>query len=187
MIRFIALVLIVVGVVGLSIPFWINSLIKDDPTIEMPLSMVSDAAVSPDGRVFVGIAPLGRVQIYSADGSFLSSFSVDFDSGTVCIDAMDAPPIPIQDARVKTGEVVVDGLRIREYWPSRRFHCRIDPPVHSINWWPISVNVIFDDGRPPLTFRRAWWHYLALGPFASFLTMVLGFLLWPGQRLVGSS
>jgi hypothetical protein len=148
--------------------------IKNEPAIEMPLSMISDAALSPDGRVFVGIMPLGRVQIYSANGEFLRSFSVDMDSGTVCLDAMDAPPIPVQDSRVQTAEIIIEGLRVREYWPSRRFTCRVDPPVQSVTWWPTFVVVSFTDGRPPVTLTRAWWHYFALGPFLSFLTFALG-------------
>jgi hypothetical protein len=180
LIRFIALMLIVIGAVGFSLPFWINNVIKNDPAIEMPLSMISDAAVSPDGRVFVGIAPLGRVQIYSANGNFLRSFSVDFPSGTVCLDAMDAPPMPVEDSRVQTAELIIEGLRVREYWPSRRFSCRLDASVKSVTWWPTSVIVSFTEGRPPLALARAWWHYFALGPFVSFLTLAIGMLLRNG-------
>jgi hypothetical protein len=180
-----AFVLIVIGVVGFSLPFWINTLVKDDPTIEMPLALISDVAASPDGRVFGGIAPLGRVQIYSAKGRFLRSFSVDFPSGSVCLDAMDAPPMPVMDKRVQTAELIIEGLRVREYWPSRKFHCRVDPPVRSVAWWPTSVIVSFTDGRT-LQLVRAWWHYFALGPFFSFLTAVIGGMLWrfgPADRV----
>lgn len=166
-----------IGIVGFSALFWANSIIKDDADFEMPLSMVSDAAVAPDGRIYVGIMPYGRIQVYAADGRFLRSFSVDAPSGSLCLDAMDAPPIPIEDPRVQTAEWIIDGLRVREFWPSRRFECRVDPPVRSVSWWPTSVTVTFTDGRAPLSLARAWWHYLALGPFWSFLMIAIGNVL----------
>jgi hypothetical protein len=177
-VRVMGLLLFAVGLAGFSLPFWFNSLIKDSSAIELPLSMVSDAAVSPDGRVFVGIEPFGRIQIYSRDGRFLRSFSVDFPSGAVCLDALDAPAMPIEDRRVHTDEVIVDGLRVREFWPSRRFHCRVDPPVRAVTWWPGAVVIDFADGRPPLRLARAWWHYLVPGFLWSFLIMNLGIVLW---------
>lgn len=178
MVRIIGFVLAIIGAVGFSLPFWINTVIKDDPTIEMPLTEIGDAAVSPDGLLFVSLMPLGRIQTYTPDGRFLRSFSVDAPSGAVCLDAMDAPPMPVQDRRVQTIELVVEGLRVREFWPARNFDCRVDPPVKVVTWWPASVVVTFSDGRPPLTLRRLWWHYFALGPFWSFLTMMIGSMLW---------
>ncbi len=169
MVRVVAILLVVVGAVGFSVPFWFGAVNEETPALEMPLVEISDVAVTRDNRVFFALMPLGRVQSYSADGKFLRSYVVQVPSGSACL-----APKADTDAVAGRG---MDTLLVSEYWPSRRDTCSLDPPVKSVEWWLTSVTVAFTDGRPPLTIGRAWWHYFALGPFGSFLLLALGWLL----------
>lgn len=186
LIRIVSIVLVIVGGAGFLAPFWIGAAIKDTGAIEMPLVEVEDVAASADGRMFFAIMHLGRVQVYDGAGKFVRNFPVDNGGGAFCLDLVGDRLTVYVARRDAADEFDLDGRTIRLNTPidEKQYDtaCRYDARVRSVESTFEAVRIAFADGRPPLTLARAWWHYLAFGPFGSWLTFAVGLVLWPEWR-----
>lgn len=179
-------VLVLVGVAGFLMPFILVSAFKDDTSIELPLAMVEDVAVSATGDVYFALMHAGRVQRYSASGRFLGSFGVHSAGGVFCIVINDGA-LQVHVARRDVTDLHdLSGRLLRENVSPdtgiKYFPCRGDLQVAGVSCDWRSVRVRYTDNRPPLTIERRFWHLFALHPFQSLLIFVVGSLLVSGAR-----
>lgn len=186
LIRIVAILLVIVGAAGFTAPFWIDVAIKDVGGIEMPLVQIEDVAVSADNRVFFALTHLGRIQVYDRSGRFVRNFPINNSGGVFCLDLVDDRLKVYVARRDVADEFDLDGRSIRLNAPidEKQYSaaCRSDARVRSVESTFGAVTVALADGHPPLTFQRKWWHYLAFGPFGSWLMFVVGLFLWPEWR-----
>jgi hypothetical protein len=186
LVRIASIFLVIVGAAGFTAPFWIDSVVKDAGAIELPLVEIEDSAVSDDGRVFFALMPLGRIQIYDGAGKFVRNFPIDSSGGAFCLD-VDGNRITVAIARRDAADEIDLGgrpLRLNAPIDEKQYSvaCQSDPRVRSVERTWETVVVKFADDRPSLTLNRKWWHYLAYGPFGSWLMFMVGLLLWPEWR-----
>lgn len=182
LIRALALLLIVVGAAGFLAPFWLG---PSANSIELPLVEIEDVAAEDD-RLFFALMHLGHVQVYARDGTFIRNFHVDNAGGAFCLDGTDGKLTVAVARRDAADTLDLDGRPIQLNAPITEEQysatCARDPDLRAVDESLADVTVFFADGRPPLTIKRRWWHYLAYGPFASWFLFALGLILWPEWR-----
>ena len=182
----IGVVLALTGITGFLMPFILGSAFKDDTSIELPLAMVEDVAVSATGDVYFALMHSGRVQRYSASGRFLGSFEVRSAGGAFCIVINDGA-LQVHVARRDVTDLHdLSGRLLREHVSPdtgiKYFPCRGDPQVAGVSSDWRSVQVRYIDNRPPLIIERRPWHLLALHPFQSWLMFMVGLFLMSWWR-----
>ncbi len=185
-IRMIAFILVVIGAAGFFMPFWIGAVVSDLSKLELPLSEVSDVAVSEDGEIYFALTFLGRIQKYSASGEFIQGLDVDSGGGQFCLTLAErelAVYVARRDAVDKydlAGNVIRLNAPIDEN--TYRKSCIWDERVRSIDYSINKVSVLLSDANEPISIRRRLWHCFAPGPFASWLIFVVGLTLIPEWR-----
>lgn len=180
-IRLISVLLVLIGSAGFLAPFWIGA-VPNINAVELPLSAISDVAISDEGDLYIAIASHGRIQKYSPDGKFLGGFEIEFAGGAFCLD-IDGSELTVSIARRDAADVFdLSGNIISANTPisEDEYHesCRKDAQIDSRLDRTI---VSFDDGQS-ITIKRKSWHYLALNTFASWGMFVIGLLLFPEWR-----
>lgn len=184
LIRLLSIVLFVIGVAGFAAPFWIES-VKGIETIELPLAEIEDVAIAHDNRIYFALMHLARVQVYLGNGRFIGSFAVENRGGAFCLDTegdrltvavarRDAFDVFDLDGKLLNRNLMITGGGYAQA-------CRPDPRIRSVDWAIREATLNFTDGRR-LVFARQFWHYLALGPFWSWLLFILALFLWPEWR-----
>ncbi len=190
-IRLVASSLILIGASGFFMPLWIGFAIRHLGAQEMPLSLIEDIAVSNDNHLYLALMFTSRVQKYSSDGKFVSSFGVNSVGGIFCIDAGSDRLTINFGRRDATDEFELDGRPTRLNMPTdktrprginRYGDCAIDSQIRSLDWSLHAVSVMLVDNRPAVTIKRQAWHYVALHPFASWLIGGVGLFLFPEWR-----
>ena len=184
LIRLLSAALIVIGLAGFVAPFWIGS-VKSIGAIELPLVEIEDVAVAHDKRIYFALMHLARVQVYAGDGRFIRNFPVASAGGAFCIDVTDDRLTVTVARRDAADDYDLDGNPIgrdrfiteEQYYDT----CRRDPRLRSVDWTVSEVTLTLANGNR-LTFARQPWHYLALGPFWSWLMFAIGLILLPGWR-----
>lgn len=185
-VRLVGVALVFIGAAGFLAPLWIGTAFPNPDQAEFPLSDVSDVAVGPDKSLFFALAHLGRVQKYDADGNFVRGVGVDALGGSFCLDA-DADGVNILIARRDEadkisfgGDYLSRGARIDEdaYVAS----CGSDSSIAAVARRLTEVSVVRSGEDQPTIIKRQPWHYLALSPWASWLTAAVGLALIPEWR-----
>lgn len=184
-IRAIAFILVVTGLAGFLLPFWIG-VFGDLEEVELPLSTIDDIAISEDGELFFAISFLARVQQYSSDGKFLRGFDVSTAGGMFCL-ALTNEQLEAHIARRNAYDTFnLKGKPIRENSPadyvSMRNICQLDPQIELANYGLTSVSIKLKEETAPIIINRKLWHYLVLHPFASWFMFVIGLFLFPEWR-----
>jgi len=185
--RLLSAVLFFIGLAGFTAPLWLGS-VKGIETIELPLSHIDDVAVAPDGRIYVAVMHIGRVQVYDSTASFMRNINIENRGGAFCVEIAD-DQLTVAVARRDAYDVFdLDGRLLSRDTKitDRRYAeaCRRDPRIKSVDWSVNEVILNFADGNR-LNVARQPWHYLALGPFWSWLTLFIALVLWHPATAVG--
>lgn len=183
-IRLLSAALFIIGFAGFVAPFWLGS-VKGIETLELPLAAIEDVAVAPDGRIYFALMHLGRVQVYNHGARFIRNVPVENRGGAFCLD-IDGSRLTVAMARRDAYDVFdLEGLLLSRDTKitDRRYAeaCRPDPHIKSVDWAVSEITLNFADGHR-LVFPRQLWHYLALGPFWSWLMLAIALFLWPEWR-----
>lgn len=181
-VRLIAALVVLIGAAGFLMPFWIGS-VPGIYNVELPLSDISDVAISNEGDLFFANTHQGRIQIYSRSGEFIRGIDVKSAGGLFCIDLHESE-LKVSVARRDAADILdLSGKIVRTDIPineedfrascekDAQFDARLDRAI-------VSLAGAVD----PITIKRKTWHYLALSPFASWATFVAGLALFPEWR-----
>lgn len=184
LVRLLSIALFVIGGAGFAAPFWSGS-VNVFEAVELPLADIKDVAIAHDNRIYFALMHLGRVQAYSRDGHFIKHFAIENNGGAFCLD-IEGDRLKVAVARRHAFDMFdLDGkLLSRDTKISDSGYeqtCRPDPRIRSVDWAISKITLNFADGRR-LTFARQLWHYLALGPFWSWLMFAIALFLWPEWR-----
>ena len=158
---------------------------KGVEAIELPLVQIEDVAVAHDNRIYFALMHLARVQVYTGNGRFIRNIPISNSGGAFCVDVTDNRLTVTVARRNAADDFDLDGRpagrdrRITEEQYAQV--CRRDLRIKSVDWTVSDVTLSFADGNR-LTFARQLWHYLALGPFWSWLMFAIALFLWPEWR-----
>ena len=167
-------------------PFWIGLVFGEAHELEMPLTEISDVAMSENGDLYFALTFAGRVQKYSSNGDFEKSFQINASGGSFCL-AIIGDELAVYLARRDAEERYdLNGNSIRQSIPFNEFayseKCEWNEHIADVKSMLQHVTVSFANAENAITIERQPWHFIVFGPFISWITLAIGLFLIPEWR-----
>lgn len=159
-------------------------LVTAGPDIELPNTEIANNIVaSPSGEIFVGSTFHSRIQKYDASGAFRKGWEIYSNGGRFCMEREKTALV----VRVARGNFIAfydfkgNLIRSTTYKGQDVGTCEPDTSIKRVEkmWTGLRITMAADPSRK-IVIRRRGWHYLAPGPFPSFVIYVIGLILYVG-------
>ncbi|MEM9495479.1 MAG: hypothetical protein AAGA09_05710 [Pseudomonadota bacterium] len=184
--RILGVLLSTIGAAGFFMPFWIGLIFGDAYELEMPLTEISDVVMSENGDLYFALTFTSRVQKYSSDGNFEKNFKINAVGGFFCLEIIENDLVVYVARRGVVDRYDLDGNAISKNNPFDgyvyREKCKRSERIVDVKSTLEEVTVSLTDAQNPIVIERQPWHFIAFGPFISWLTFAIGLFLIPEWR-----